>query len=95
MRITTIGFTQRVNLGNYEHVEFSVEAIIDESEKAAETVDKLQKFADWSVQKKVRDEKAKKFEAEMKSGKLSMEENEKRAKWLEQYKELNDLAFTI
>lgn len=90
MKIGAIKITSRFNLGNYEHIEVTVEGVLDENEKAGVATDKLLQFVEWTGNKQTRDKKALEFQNEIKSGTLSAKENEKRVKWLEQYKAKND-----
>lgn len=49
MKINTISFMQRKNLGNYEHAEASISAQLDEGEDMAIAMIKLQKFIQDSL----------------------------------------------
>ena len=49
MKINTISFMQRKNLGNYEHAEASISAQLDEGEDTALAMLKLQKFIQDSL----------------------------------------------
>ena len=89
-KITELRIMQRVNLGNYEHIEVMATALIAENEKPTDAADKTLKFVDWVANKNQRDTQAQNFEREIKSGSLSTSEVEKKTKWLAKYKELND-----
>lgn len=54
-RITNIHVMRRTNLGNYEHFEFSADAVISEEENLAESTTAIQDYVDWHARKPVRD----------------------------------------
>lgn len=89
-KITEIKIMQRVNLGNYEHIEVTATTLVGENEKATDVADKTLKFVDWCANKNQRDSQATQFEKEVKSGSLSASEASKKSAWLSKYKELNE-----
>lgn len=50
MQVTTIKFMKRKNLGNYEHEEITVEAIVDETESPEGAVVRLKNFVNESLE---------------------------------------------
>lgn len=65
MKITSLRFTQKSNLGNYEAMEATIEASFDDDDNVAEEANKLRMFVDWHANAIVRDRKKDKFEREL------------------------------
>jgi hypothetical protein len=54
MKIQTITYMQRKNLGNYEHAEISASAVITEGEDEADAVIKLMAYVDAALNKEIK-----------------------------------------
>jgi pyruvate-formate lyase len=54
MKIQTITYMQRKNLGNYEHAEISASAVITEGEDEADAVIKLMAYVDSALNKEIK-----------------------------------------
>ena len=86
MRISEITISQKKNLGNYESVDLGLTAILDEGEKVADKLPTLKRYVDWQLNKDIRADQAKKYEAELQA-KPEMPEPEKahRAKYIQRF----------
>jgi len=49
MKIGELKLLQRKNLGDYQHVELSVTAIVEDEETATTAIDKLRKLVKWHL----------------------------------------------
>lgn len=58
MKIRSITFTQRFNMGNYEHIEITAMADIEEQEAADTAMQSLKTFVQTALNKKVEEIKA-------------------------------------
>ena len=85
MKITSIKFGQKVNLGNYESFEFSAEAVIDEEDKVNDVTAKLSDYVDWHARKPLRDQKARQNRAILADEKATPEAKQEAEAWLGKY----------
>lgn len=58
MKIRSITFTQRFNMGNYEHIEISAVAEVEEQEAADVAMQSLKTFVQTALNKKVEEKTA-------------------------------------
>lgn len=58
MKIRSITFTQRFNMGNYEHIEISAVAEVEEQEAADTAMQSLKTFVQTALNKKVEEKTA-------------------------------------
>lgn len=49
MRIGEIEYEQRKNLGDYNHVNLKISAIVEDEETASTAIDKLRKLVKWHL----------------------------------------------
>lgn len=87
MRITSISIMERANLGNYEHVEFKAEAVIDEDDKAGAVTETLRDFVNWHAQRNNRDAKRDMFLKELENPEIKDARKASLERWLQQYDE--------
>ena len=59
MKIRSITFTQRFNMGNYEHIEISAVAEVEEQESADSAMQALKTFVQTALNKKVEEKNGK------------------------------------
>lgn len=69
MRITTVKFTQKANLGNYESLEFTAEAVIDmdSNQTPEEAASLLSDYVDWHAKRPLREQSLREWTAVLNS----------------------------
>lgn len=82
-RITEIRITEKKNLGNYESREFGISAVIEETESANESVDKLRKFVNYHLHKPERDKQLAEYSKAIQT--LPAEQSAGHKAWIEKY----------
>jgi hypothetical protein len=88
MKVTTIKFTQKVNTGKYESMEFSAEAIIDPTEdKVSEATELLADYVDWNAKKPLREETCRTYRALLAKEDTTPAKKAEATKWLAKYDE--------
>lgn len=85
MKISTFKFTQRTNLGNFEHLEVTAEATIEEDDNPAEAVGRFRIFVDWFSHIDERQKKYNQFIKELEAGGISEAQSEKIQKWVDEF----------
>lgn len=85
MRITNISVTQKVNLGNYESIEFSAEAVLADDDNVDVSTKKLADYVDWNAQKPVREGKARVYRGALADPNAAPEKKAEAEKWLQMY----------
>ena len=88
MKITTIRFSQKANLGNYESMEVAAEAVLEDGESISESTAKLRKYVDWNANFVNRENKKREFEKELAKPSISEDRKRKIENWIEQYNTL-------
>lgn len=97
MKITEIAVTQKKNLGNYEHIELTANAVLDEGDSQAQSIDRLKALVDHSLNKDDRAKTYEVFKAELAelANNNSPDAEKKRLKinkWMSQYSRSMDLV---
>ena len=88
MRITNIKLTQKANLGNYESMEFTAEAVIDLDEDNVDTATRsLADYVDWNAQMPIREAKARVYRQVLADENAPEEKKAEAEKWMAKYEE--------
>ncbi len=87
MRTTCIKITRKANLGNYESLEFTAEAVLDEGDNVHESTEKLIDYVDWHSQKPIRETKARNYRAVIATENATEAQKHEAEVWLKMYEE--------
>lgn len=87
MRITCIKITEKANLGNYESLEFSAEAVFDEGDNRTQVTEDLTNYVNWNAQRPIREAKARTYRRALTDEKATAEQKAEATKWLAMFEE--------
>lgn len=80
MKIGQISLLQRKNLGDYQHLEVSITAVVEDEETASTAIDKLRKLVKWHLN-------ADEYEAKYKKLSAQTEHTPNEEAWMNQFLE--------
>lgn len=80
MKIGQVTLLQRKNLGDYQHLEVSISAVVEDEETASTAIDKLRKLVKWHLNADEWNAKYKKLSAQA-------EHTEAETAWIKGYHE--------
>jgi hypothetical protein len=87
MRITCIKITEKANLGNYESLEFSAEAVMDEDDNQAQVTENLTDYVNWHAHRPIRETKARAYRKILATEQSTPEQKAEAEAWLKKYDE--------
>lgn len=85
MKITDIKLTIKHNLGNWEHCEFTAEAVIHDEDNLDDATKKLTSYVDWHAKKPTRDAQKKAFDAALADANTTEEKRAQAERWVAIY----------